>query len=69
MMRLTHDGKACVNKVGVMVRVSMGLRMSHPAIASRGRKLGCRLCSRASLCVAAVCASGSMSAHVHEATT
>ena len=68
MMRSTPAGKACVNKVGVMVRVSMGMRMSHPSIGSRGRRLGCRLCNLASLCVMAVCASGSMSAHVCEAT-
>ncbi len=67
MMRSTPDGKACGNKVVVNDRASMGRRMSHPSIAFRGRRLGCRLYSRASLCVVAVCASGSMSAHVHEA--
>ena len=67
MMRTTPAGKAYVKRVGVMVLVSMGRRVSHPSIASWGKKRGCRLCSLASLCVVAVCASGSMSAHVYVA--
>jgi hypothetical protein len=68
-MRSTSVGKACVNKDGVMVCASMGRRVSHPSRASRERRMGCRLCSRVSLCVVAVWASGSMSAHVYEATS
>ena len=64
MMRSTSDGKACANKAGEMVRASMGRRVSHPSKASRGRRLGCQLCNRASLCAVVVWASGSMSAHV-----
>ena len=53
---------------GVMVRVSLGRRVSHPQVASGGRRRGCRLWSLASLWVVAMWASGSMSAHVYEAT-
>jgi hypothetical protein len=67
-MRSNPVGKACVNSPGVTVLASMGRRMSHPSITPGLMRRGCRLCSRASLCVVAVCASGSMSAHVHEAT-
>jgi hypothetical protein len=67
-MRSTPAGKACVNNARVMVRVSMGRRVSHPSIASRGRRLGCLFRSLASMCDVAACASGSMSAHVYEAT-
>ena len=49
MMRYAPAGKACVNRTGVMVLASMGRRVSHPSIASRLRRRGCRLCSRASL--------------------
>ena len=58
--------KACVNNAGVIVLASMERRVSHPSIASGGSRRGCRLCIRASLCVLAVWASGSMSAHVYE---
>ena len=51
-----------------MVRVSMGRRVSHPKVASGGRRRGCRLGSMASRWVVAVWASGSMSAQVYEAT-
>ena len=68
MMRSTPAGKACVNSAGVKVLESMCRRVSYPSIASRGRKRGCRLYSRVSLCAVAVCASGSMSAHVYEAS-
>ena len=68
MMRSTPAGNACVNIAGVIVLASMGMRVSHPSIASGGRRRGCRLCSRASLCVVAVWAFGSMSAHVYEST-
>jgi hypothetical protein len=68
MMRSTSAGKACVNNAGVIVLASMGRRVSHPSIASGGRRRGCRLCNRPSLCVVAVWASGSTSAHVYEAT-
>ena len=69
IMRSTPAGKACANKAGVMVRVSMGRRVSQPSMASRGRRLGCLPWSLASLCVVAVWASGSMSVHVYEATS
>jgi hypothetical protein len=68
MMRSTLSGKAFVNSSVVIVLASMGRRVSHPSIASGGRRRGCRLCSRASLCDVVVRASGSMSAHVYEAT-
>ena len=55
-------------QAGVMVRVPMGRRASHPSIASMGRRLGCLFLSIASLCDVDVCASGSMSAHEYEAT-
>ena len=67
-MRFTPDGKTWVNSSGVMVRVSLGRRVSHPIVASGGRRKGCRLWSLASLWVVAVWASGSMSAQVYEAT-
>ncbi len=69
MMRPTPTGKACANKAGVMVRVSMGRRVSHPLMASRGRRLGCLPRSLAIMCVVAVWASGSMSVQVYEATS
>jgi len=68
MTRSTPAMKICVNSAGVIVLASMGRRVSHPSIDSGGSKRGCRLCSRASLCVVAVWASESMSAHVYEAT-
>ncbi len=68
MMRSTPAGKACVNSSGVMVLVSIERRVSQPFIASGGSRRGCRAWSRASLCDVAVCAFGSMSAHVYEAT-
>jgi hypothetical protein len=68
MMRSTPAGTACVNSSGVLVVASMGTRESQPSIASRGRRRGCRLCSRASLYDVAVWASGSMPVHVYEAT-
>ena len=68
MMMSTPAGKACVNSSGVMVLASMGRRVSHPSIASGGSRRGCLSRRRASLCEMAVCASGSMSAHVYEAT-
>jgi len=68
MLRSTPAGKPCVKRDRIMVLVSMGRRVSHPSIASWGRKRECRLCSRASMCVVAVCASGSMFAHVYGAT-
>ena len=67
-MRSTPVGKTWVNSSGVMVRVSLGRRVSHPTVASGGRSRGCRLWSMASLWVVAVWASGSMSAQVYEAT-
>ncbi len=67
-IRSTPAGKACVISERVRVRASMGRRVSHPSVASRERRRGCRLCSRASLRVLAVCASGSMSPQVYEAT-
>ena len=66
-MRTAPDGKACVNNARVMIRVSMGMRAFHPSIASWGMRLGCLLRSLASLCDVALCAFGSMSAHVYEA--
>ena len=57
-----------MNIARVIDLASMGMRVSHPSIASGGSRRGCRLCSRASLCVVAVWASGSMSAHVYKAT-
>ena len=66
MMTSTPAGKACMNSAGVMVLASMGRRVSHPNVASRGRRRGCRLCSHASLWVVAVCASGSVSARVYD---
>ena len=68
IMRSTPAGQACVNSSGVMVLASMGRRVSHPSIASKGSRRGCRSWRRASLCEVAVCASGSMSTHVYEAT-
>jgi len=68
MMRSTPAEKACVNSSGVMVLASIGRRVSHPSIASGGRRRGCRSLRRANLCEVAVCASGSMFAHVYEAT-
>ena len=68
MMRSTPAGEACVNSAGVIILASMERRVSHPSIASGGNRRGCRLCSWASPCVVAVWASGSMSAHVYEAT-
>ncbi len=68
MMRSVHAGEACVKSAGVIVLASMRRQMPHPSIASGGSRRGCRLCSRASLCVVAVWAFGSMSAHVYEAT-
>ena len=68
MMRSTPAGKACVKRGGVMVLISKGRRVSHPSIASWGRRRGCRLCNRAILCVVVVCASGSMYAYVYETT-
>ena len=58
-----------MNSAGVMVMASMGRRVSHPTAASDGRRRGCRLRIRASLWVVAVCASGSVSAHVYDAMT
>ena len=68
MIRSTPAGKACVNSARLMVLASMGRQVSHPTVASGGSRRGCRLCSRASLWAVAVWASGSMSAHVYEAT-
>ena len=68
MMRSTLAGKACVNSSGVMVLASMGRRVYQPSIASGGSKRGCRLWRRAILCVVAVWTSGSMSAHMYNAT-
>ena len=68
IMRSTPAGEACVNSAGVVVLASMGRRVSHPSIASVGSRMGCRLCSRPSLCVVAVWAFWSMSAHVYKAT-
>jgi hypothetical protein len=68
MMRSTPAGKACVNSSGVMVLASIGRRVSHPSMASWGSRRGCLFLRRASLCEVAVCASGSMSTHVYEAT-
>ena len=36
MMMSTPAGKACVNSAGVMVLTSMGRRVSHPSVDSRG---------------------------------
>ena len=69
MMRSDPAGNACVNSAGVMVLATMGRRMPHPSIASKRRRRGCRLSSKASLYVVAVCASGSMSTHVYKATS
>jgi hypothetical protein len=69
MTKSTLAGKACANKAGDMVRASMGRRVSHPSIASSERRLGCRPWSLASLCAVAVWVSGSISAHVYEATS
>ena len=69
MMKSTPAGKACVNSSGVMDLASMGKRVSHPSMASRGSRRGCRMWRRESLCEVAVCASGSMSTHVYDATT
>ena len=69
MMKSTPARKACAHKAGLMVRVSMGRRVSHPSMASRGRRLGCLPWSLASLCAVAVWASGSMSVQVYEATS
>jgi len=68
MMRSTPAGKACVNSSGMMVLASIERRVSHPSIASRGSRGGCRSWRRVSLCEVAGCASGSMSTHVYEAT-
>ena len=73
MMRSTPAWKTWVNNAGVIVLASMGRRYSiavfHiPSIASGERRRGCRLCNRASLCVVAVWAFGSMSTHVYDAT-
>ena len=68
MMRSTPAGKACVNSSEVMVLAFIGRRVTHPSVASGGSKRGCRAWRRASLCEVTVCASGSMSAHVYEAT-
>jgi hypothetical protein len=40
MMMSTPAGKACVKKAGVMVLVSTGRRVSHPVVASAGRRSG-----------------------------
>ena len=68
MMRSTPAGWACVNSSGVVVLASIGRRVSHPPIASMGSRSGCRSWRRASLCEVGMCASGSMSVHVYEAT-
>ncbi len=68
MMRSAPAGTACANSSGVMVLASIGGRVSHPSMASGGSKSGCRSWRRASMCKVEVCASGSISAHVHEAT-
>ena len=68
MMRSTPAGKAFANTTGVIVLASMGRRLSQHSVASGGSRRGCRLCIRACLCVVAVWVSGSMSAHVYEAT-
>jgi len=54
IIRSTPAGKACPNKAGVMVRVSMGKRVSHPMMAFGGRRLGCLPWSLDSMCDAAV---------------
>ncbi len=69
MMRSTPARKARVKSAGEIVRASTGRWVSHPSVASKERRRGCRLCSRPSLCVVAVCALGSRSVHVYEATT
>jgi hypothetical protein len=53
-------------RVGVMVMVSMGRRVSHPRAPSG--KGGYRLRSRVSPCVVAACAPGSISDHVYDVT-
>ncbi len=68
MMRSTPAGKVYVNSARMILLAFMGRRVSHPSVASRKRMRGCRLCNRASLCVVAVCASGSMSDQVYETT-
>ena len=67
MMTSPLTGKACVNSARVMVLMSMGRRVSYLTVASKGRRRGCGLCSRASLWVVAVYASTSVSAHVYDA--
>ncbi len=69
MMRSTPAGKVCVNSSGVMDLASMGRRVSHPSMACRGSRRGCRMWGRESLCEVAVRASGSMSTHVYDATS
>ena len=67
MIMSIPEGKAYVNSAGVMVLASMGGRVSHSTVACSGRRRGCRLCSRLSLRVVAVCDSVSVSAHVYDA--
>ena len=69
MIMSTPAGKACAKRAGVMVMVSIGNLVSHPLVASGGRRRGCRACSLARRWVVAAWASGSTSAHVYEATT
>ena len=40
MIMSAPAGKACVNNAGVMDLVSMGRRVSHPVVASSGRRSG-----------------------------
>ena len=61
-------GNSCVNSDGVMALVSTGRRVSHPRVAVRGRRIGCRSRSRRNLCVVAACASESISNHVYDVT-
>ena len=68
MIMSTPAGKACAKRAGVMVLMSIGNLVSHPLVASGGRRRGCRARSLARRWVVAVWASGSTSAQVYEAT-
>jgi len=61
------SGEGMCDRAGVIVLASMGRQLSHRTVFSRGRRRECRLCSRASLWVVAVCVSGSVSAYVYDA--
>ena len=69
IMKSIPVGKACVKSSIEMVLASMGRRVSHPRIASGGRRWGLLVWRRVSRCDTPVSASESVSAHVYEATT